>query len=279
MIKKAMTHAGSFHADDVFSAAILKMLNRDIIIERVFNVPDDYDGLVFDIGGGKYDHHQPNAEFRENGVKYAAFGLLWRDFGEKFMSKEDALKFDEYFIQSLDTMDNFGASDVPNQFSFVISSMNCLWNEENQDTDAKFFKAVDWIIFFLESKFAQINANTEAKAYVDKAFEESDGKIVILDRHLPWRDFLISTSAVFVVYPSNRGGYNAQVVPISEETVEAKVDFNEEWAGLRNEELEKVSGIKGLSFCHSSLFLCAGTKEAVLEACKVSLKRKEELKC
>ena len=54
---EAMTHAGRFHADDVFSAALLKILNPQINIVRRNAVPEGYQGLVFDLGNGAYDHH------------------------------------------------------------------------------------------------------------------------------------------------------------------------------------------------------------------------------
>ena len=44
------THAGKFHADDVFATALLQILRPDIKITRGFVVPDDFDGLVYDIG-------------------------------------------------------------------------------------------------------------------------------------------------------------------------------------------------------------------------------------
>lgn len=44
---KAFTHGGIFHADDVFSAALLRMMNPDIFIERGNQVPNGYDGLIF----------------------------------------------------------------------------------------------------------------------------------------------------------------------------------------------------------------------------------------
>ena len=73
----AFTHSGKFHADDVFSAALLLYLNPEINITRGNKVPEEYEGLVFDIGRGQYDHHQKDSRVRENGVSYAAFGLLW----------------------------------------------------------------------------------------------------------------------------------------------------------------------------------------------------------
>lgn len=45
MPNEAMTHAGRFHADDVFSAALLSILNPKINIIKRNKVPDDYEGL------------------------------------------------------------------------------------------------------------------------------------------------------------------------------------------------------------------------------------------
>ncbi|MDE8682253.1 MYG1 family protein, partial [Blautia schinkii] len=73
----AFTHRGKFHADDVFSAALLLYLNPELTILRGNRVPEDFDGIVFDIGRGRYDHLQKDSRVRENGIAYAAFGLLW----------------------------------------------------------------------------------------------------------------------------------------------------------------------------------------------------------
>ena len=54
----AFTHSGKFHADDVFSAALLLYLNPEITITRGNRVPDDFEGIVFDIGRGRYDHQR-----------------------------------------------------------------------------------------------------------------------------------------------------------------------------------------------------------------------------
>ncbi len=83
----AFTHSGKFHADDVFSSALLLYLNPEITILRGNRVPDDFDGIVFDIGRGKYDHHQKDSRIRENGVPYAAFGLLWEELDRRFLAK------------------------------------------------------------------------------------------------------------------------------------------------------------------------------------------------
>ena len=48
---KALTHGGIFHADDVFPR-LLKILRQDIKIIRSFEMPENFDGIVFDIGFG-----------------------------------------------------------------------------------------------------------------------------------------------------------------------------------------------------------------------------------
>ena len=75
---QAFTHGGKFHADDVFSAALLRHIRPDIRILRGFAVPENFDGLVFDIGDGMFDHHAAGSPVRPNGNPYAAFGLLWQ---------------------------------------------------------------------------------------------------------------------------------------------------------------------------------------------------------
>ena len=95
---KGFTHAGRFHADDVFAAALLRLCNPNIRIQRGFSVPEGYDGIVFDIGDGPFDHHGKDSPVRECGVKYAAFGLLWRKLGPALVGEKEAKRFDDGFV-------------------------------------------------------------------------------------------------------------------------------------------------------------------------------------
>ena len=98
---QAFTHSGKFHADDVFSSALLLSVNPEITIHRGSQVPEDFKGIVFDIGRGKYDHHQRDSRIRENGVPYAAFGLLWEELGAEILGEELAEKFDAVCVEDL----------------------------------------------------------------------------------------------------------------------------------------------------------------------------------
>lgn len=61
---------------------------RRLRFHRGSQVPEDFKGIVFDIGRGKYDHHQRDSRIRENGVPYAAFGLLWEELGAEILGEE-----------------------------------------------------------------------------------------------------------------------------------------------------------------------------------------------
>lgn len=120
----AFTHGRKFHADDVFSAALLLYLNPEINISRGNKVPEIFDGIVFDIGRGQYDHHQKDSRIRENGVPYAAFGLLWEALGKEILGVELAEKFDQSFVQPLDNNDNTGEK---NELATLIGNFNPAW--------------------------------------------------------------------------------------------------------------------------------------------------------
>lgn len=249
MINYAITHNGMFHADDVFSAALLKIRFPRIEIKRVARVPEGYCGLAFDIGGKEYDHHQKNSEIRSNGIPYASFGLLWRKYGKELIAESEVKRFDERFIQPIDHADNMGPNNL---LSEVIMARNPVWNSR-KNIDEAFFETVELAKEILETEFLLIKAEQEAEKEVLSRYEMSDGKVVILEDLIPWKKTLQTTNALFVVFPSERGGYCVQSVPKYKEGHECKVLFPEEWAGESEEILNTI--ITGLRFCHPKRFI------------------------
>lgn len=269
----ALTHGGRFHADDVFSTALLQIICPEIVVKRVFKVPEGYaeKGLVFDIGGGTFDHHQMGAPVRENGVPYAAFGLLWREIGEELLGEDEAAKFDEQFIQPLDLDDNTGCG---HPLANMIADFNPLWDEDIAPDDC-FRQAVPVAKTILEKRFRNIRGIGRARQLVENALQDMTDGIVVLPRFAPWKAVLIDSPAEFVVYPSQRGGYSAQVVPVPGGT-EAKIPFPAAWAGKEEKELPIISGIPSLRFCHAGRFLIATqTMEDAMDACKKARQQAE----
>ncbi|MGB4660930.1 MAG: MYG1 family protein [Mobilitalea sp.] len=248
----AFTHGGTFHSDDVFSAALLKIINPDIEIIRGFKVPDNFTGLVFDIGGGTYDHHQADNEVRENGIPYAAFGKLWRDLGPELVGEKEAEKIDHSIVQPLDKTDNTGER---NPLSSMISSYNPTWDDES-NTDENFNKAVNSALEYIQNKIRSCKSKDRARKIVEEALLSIDDVgIVILPRFAPWSDTLIPSEAKLVIFPSQRGGFNLQVISKNFKNREPKVNLPERWAGQPEEVLRNE--MPGLNFCHSNRFLAA----------------------
>ncbi len=268
VVNKAFTHAGKFHSDDVFSAALLRILFPKIEITRGFEVPESFDGIVFDIGMGEYDHHQKNSEVRENGCPYAAFGLLWRRFGNWLLEEEEAKEFDEKFIQPLDYSDNTGE---PNELAGSISAFNPGW-DENGDENVCFFKAVEIAQLILERQLVYAKSRKKANNMLDEALQEMKNHILILSRFIPWKKYLVDTEVYFVIFPSKRGGYNVQPAIEYAEEETFKVGFPRNWWGKSKEELQEISGLKTLSFCHATGFLLAADSlEDAIKACEKSM--------
>ena len=253
----------------MFSAALLRILFPEIEIIRGFVIPEDFDGLVFDIGLGAFDHHQEEKEVRENGCPYAAFGLLWREFGTRLLNEEEALLFDESFIQPLDYSDNTGE---PCDLARRISIFNPSWDEEG-DADEFFFRAVDIAQAILERQLVYAKGREKANLMLEEAMEHMENHILILPRFIPWKKYLVDSEVYFAIFPSERGGYNAQPAIEDAEEEIFKVPFPQEWWGKPKEELQKISGIETLTFCHATGFLLAAdTLEDAVKACEEAMK-------
>lgn len=275
----AFTHSGKFHADDVFSSALLLYLNPEIRIIRENKVPEDFDGIVFDIGRGRYDHHQKDSRIRENGIPYAAFGLLWEKLGPEILGEELAQKFDESFVQPLDNNDNTGEK---NELATLIGNFNPTWDAQGGNDEA-FFQAVSVAGMILENKFERYLGNERADKRVEEILEEhqkailsgekskEEARILILPEFVPCQKRLSETEIAFVIFPSNRGGYCIQPQK-KEYSLNYKCSFPVEWLGLENEELAAATGLPSAGFCHKGGFLMTtGTLEDAVKACEISL--------
>ncbi len=270
-----ITHSGTMHADEVFATAFLEQYFGKNKVLRTNSV--EFDKLstkviVYDIGRGKFDHHQVDALKRDNDITYCSFGLLWKEFGKDFLKKEGFSNIDslwEYidkdFVEGIDADDNgvFPKIDAIYKVK-TISSIIKLFNpsfDSDEDESCQFIKAVDVAskIFYEEILYA--NGKVIADKNINDLLDEvdSDSKFLILDKFLPYEETILNredkNNILFVAFPSNRGGYAIKTIPKSLTDKTARMDFPEEWAGLEGEELEKVSSIKGLTFCHTGRFI------------------------
>lgn len=183
------------------------------------------------------------------------------------MGAHQARLLDENFVQPLDLNDNTGEQ---NSLADAIGSFNPVW-DSGEDSDACFWRAVPFAKQVLENEIAAANAVNRADETVQNAYKNSKDGIVVLPDYMPWKNGLYKTDALFVVYPSQRGGYSAQCVT-DYKTRRSKVPFPPAWGGQPEEILREKSGL-ALKFCHPSRFLVtAETKEDAIEACRRALR-------
>lgn len=104
---------------------------------------------------------------------------------------------------------------------------------------------------------------------VEDALRNMDNDTVVLSVGVPWKSILIPTQAKYVIYPSTRGGYNIQAVPVEVGKKECKKPFPENWRGKTQDELVNLIGIEGVGFCHPGGYLMnTDTLEQALYICK-----------
>lgn len=175
-----LTHPATFHADDVLSTCLLRIINPGFKVTRSNVVPTDFEGIIYDIGLGEYDHHQYDAKIRKSGIKYAAFGLLWNDLGNLFMDNEHSDIFDAVFISEIDRCDN---SPDTNLLSSSIELFNPTWNSD-EISDEKFEEAVTLFTPILKALIYHFKKSTFIPRYcydieecLNTAFERTYKKL------------------------------------------------------------------------------------------------------
>jgi uncharacterized UPF0160 family protein len=289
---KAGTHPGNFHADDVFAVAVLGLAAGPVEVVRT----RDRERLAacdvrVDVGGcsdpatGNFDHHQRGgAGERENGIRYASFGLVWREHGAVLAgSPEAAASIDERLVQGVDANDTGQTivrslvGDVrPLAVSGIIAGLNPAWDEAltPAEEDARFAEAVALATGILERELAGAAAFGRARALVQAAMAGADDpRVIELDRNMPWREAVVTGApeALLVLYPKS-DGWGMQAVPKELGAFANRRDLPAAWAGLEGEALAAATGVPDAMFAHSSRFYAsAGSREGILALARLAL--------
>jgi len=293
---KIGTHNASFQCDDVMAVAMLMTVygeddfvvirTRDEKVLETCNVVVDVGG-VYDHEKRRYDHHQVGrAGARDNGVMYSACGLVWKHYGiticeggqarnnvEYDLAERMVQRVDTHFVQALDATDNGqelftgGTANFEglrsNSLSSLIASMNPCWHEAHKDFDRRFHQAVFVAKDFLERAIESARGVLLAEAIVRKAISQAqnhgwDSRVIELSHFCPWQEVVVTETefAKYVIFPDEVGKFMVQCVPDKLGGFGKRRALPEAWAGLRNEEFQKGTGVEGAIFCHAGLFIC-----------------------
>jgi uncharacterized UPF0160 family protein len=286
---KVATHPGNFHADDVFAVAVLQLVHSGLEVVRT---RDDVDADIrVDIGGrsdpatGDFDHHQRGgAGERANGIRFASFGLVWREFGAALAGSEDAAAaIDERLVQGVDANDTgqnistaLYAGIRPMSVSGVIGAFNAHWDEEltPAEEDARFLDAVALARGILEREIAGARAYRRGLDIVRGAIARaSDPRLIELDRKAPWHETVVTTApeALYVIYPKS-DGWGMQAVPKALGEFANRKDLPEPRAGRSDAELAAITGVTDAMFAHTKRFYAsARSREGILALARQAL--------
>lgn len=286
--KTIITHDGAFHADDVFAVAALRLREptaavirtRDSGVIAVADFVVDV-GAVYNSERNRFDHHQlEGAGARENGIPFAAFGLVWKKFGAEIAGSADAAaRIDTTLAATIDANDNgislFSgavAGVYPYELSNAVSVFTPTW-DETPDLDRRFFEVVEVAKEILTREIIRARAALRAKQLVISTYHHaSDKRLIILDENYPWRESLAQfPEPLYVAHPQD-GKWYVECVRDNPDLFANRKDMPESWAGLRDEALSRVTGVSDAIFCHRNRFMAAAkTKEGAVALAKLAL--------
>lgn len=268
MIKRSVgTHDGSFHADEVTACAlalVFGLVDRDKIIRtRDLRVLEECE-YVCDVGGvydptlKRFDHHQS-----EYTGELSSAGMIWLYLKEKGIVDEATYDFfNRSLILGIDAHDNGRVTPEIGTctFSNVVSNfVPPIYDAPVQEQTRAFFEALDFVSGYLQrllERFRYIEASREKVA----ASMLKKEKFLVFEEAMPWMECFFEMGgethpALFVVMPSGGHWKLRGIPPTLEERMKVRMPLPQEWAGLLDEDLKRVSGIKGAIFCHKGRFI------------------------
>ncbi len=287
---KIVTHSGSFHTDDVFAVAtlLLKYPDAEVIRSRDKEVVESADivvdvGLEYDPKRNRFDHHQPGgAGLRGNGIPYASFGLVWKEFGESLAGADAAAVIEEKLVMPIDAPDN-GVSTYEQIFEnvrpytivdFIYSYFFNGYVKSSEQMYETFMKVVGVAKDLLEREIEKSQERVGGMKKVREIVETlPDKRIVVLESDLPWEPVLVPIpESIYVIYPRREGNWGVKGVPSVIKGFERKKLLPESWAGKEFEDLVQETGVSDAMFCHRNRFMAgAATKEGAIKLAEIAL--------
>jgi uncharacterized UPF0160 family protein len=297
--KILVTHNGKFHADDIFACAtiqlVLDQLGKKYKVVRTRDEKKISEGdYVFDIGGAydtkqhRYDHHQKGgAGQRANGIPYAAFGLVWKRFGRELCdSQEIADIIERRLVQPVDANDNgielysnTNADLSPYTLQDILYIFRPTWKEGfvDREYNKQFEGQVAFAKELLQREIRVIRDNREVLPMIKEAYQKvEDKRIIQLEDSYPWEMFMDEfPDVLFVIYP-RLDQWRVGTVPSEKGTFSYRKKLPLSWAGTRQEETARATGVDDAVFCHNGRFLAvAKSKEGAWKLSKLALEHNE----
>jgi len=296
---RVATHNGSFHADEVFALATLSLwAEAEGKVLEIARTRDEAEiakaqivvdvGMQYDPEKGRFDHHQKGgAGEHTNGVPYASFGLVWKQYGEELCGLETADYIEQKLVLPIDARDN-GINISKDLIEGVkeytsidlLYSFRPTWQDPIEKMEQNFKEYLEVAKKILSNEIRISKSTLVGEKIVKEEIKmQSDSPILILDEDLPWERVVIPYKGIkLVIYPRPRANQFFAEVTRDDLTdyKSNRAQFPNNWRGLRGGELEEISGVKGAVFCHRGGFLAvANSREGALQMAQMALQEQD----
>ena len=249
----------------------------------VIDTGRQYDGVKF------FDHHQTEgAGARANGLGYASFGLVWRHFAitairnvlSRHLENDDipetaiteVVEAMEGIVGCIDAHDQAQAiasckfsndrsvTFDPLTLSQVIGTFNSapLFRTSEQEVNQTFDFLLGFAERFLRHTILRKASRTMSEQFIAKF--DRGGPILYLPEYCDWKGPISSRPHVmYLVCPSQDGKRHTVLATHKQHSGNGPEGLNRpfpaSWAGLTDQELQKVSGVPDALFCHRDRFI------------------------
>ncbi|KAL8831965.1 MAG: hypothetical protein Q9191_000564 [Dirinaria sp. TL-2023a] len=243
---------------------------------------------------------------RQTGLAEASpeVGILWRKVYEEFIEALDAhdngiAVYDPAETRRLTKRFNDGGIGLGS----LVADLNA-WDDDEEEEqrrelsnpeqvqeaeDTRFLQASELMgsVFLRKLRYYHRHwwpaRQGVRECYARRKENDSRGRIMVFERGMPWKDHLYTFEAensseeevLYVLYPEGEhegSKWRIQAVPVSKDSFESRKALPEAWRGVRDDELDKVSGIEGGVFVHASGFIGGNkTKGGALAMAKQAL--------
>jgi len=238
------------------------------------------------------------------GLVYFYFGreiiahLLEKDVTDPVVEKVFD-KVYENFVEEIDAIDN-GISthdgeprySINTNISARVAHLHPTWQDKNPDYDAGFQKAIELTrTEFLDRVNYYGKVWWEARDIVAKVLQtrfevHASGRVLDFSvvGGVPWKEHLFEleveeglkddSNILYTIYTDQNGLWRIQCVPVRARSFENRLSLPSQWRGVRDGELESISGVEGATFVHAGGFIGgAKTREGVMKMAEIALEQ------
>lgn len=239
-----------------------------------------------------YDHHQREFQgtFPNFKTRLSSAGLIYLHFGMEIVSqkvsnekyaKKIYEKVYKNFVEHMDGIDN-GVTvsgdrpplyNISTDLSSRVGSLGPEWNTPEDQVEELTLAGFKSALTLTETEFFQylnflcntwLPARDIVEKCVTKDWCDEKGEIIFLEKFCPWQEHLyeierdldiVGKVKYVIMYDMREKAWRVRAVSVEGDGFKSRIALKKEWCGLRDQELQKLSGVDDAIFIHATGFI------------------------